>query len=163
MALSVKSFDRSFSLCLAKGSLCRQIWYRINDICIFSYTTSKVFGLMNSRKSKSFGWGIYIVQHTNTIPPFWCLKVKDNNTPTTFLYIETIRVIFIQKSVYDTVRFFQFSISKCLSSLSLKWVKNVSTFEMLLKKILKKISITWSNMNWVIIEMHRIINLYALW
>ena len=106
MALSVKSFDRSFSLCLAKGSLCRQIWYRINDICIFSYTTSKVFGLMNSRKSKSFGWGIYIVQHTNTIPPFWCLKVKDNNTPTTFLYIGTIRVIFIQKSVYDTVRFF---------------------------------------------------------
>ena len=93
---------------------------------------------MNSRKSKSFGWGIYIVQHTNTIPPFWCLKVKDNNTPTTFLYIGTIRVIFIQKSVYDTVRFFQFSISKCLSSLSLKWVRNVSIFEMVLKKIHKK-------------------------
>ena len=49
-----------------------------------------------------------------------------------------IKVIFIQKSVYDTVRFFQFSISKCLSSLSLKWVRNVSIFEMVLKKIHKK-------------------------
>ena len=30
---------------LQKVVLYRQIWYRINDICIFSYTTSKVFGL----------------------------------------------------------------------------------------------------------------------